>query len=472
MVALNAFEDLIAELQETYTLSLPGFKPSPLKVCYSSDNSTETSFYGSGPPLPFASSKIFEADILTWRRLTASNGDCKAVYEVTLDVEGSKFTFKAGDTIGIIPQNDESDIDFIVSHLNLTSNADKPYSITVDTSTKGNKLPIHIPVKSTIRHVLKYCVELRSLLKKAFLLSLSRYTKDDKERKILEYLCSKEGAAAYSTHVLNKSLCILDIFSIFKTCKPPIEVLLGNLPRLLPRSYSIVNSGLQNNKVVKICFSVMTNNNRKGLTTGWLEKLILNEEFTLENGLKNMSISEESQYRQKVSIYLRKNFSMFCLPENLENPLILIGPGTGVSPFIGFLEERELLKESNKDVMFGDVYLYFGCRNPKLDFIYEEELKKFLAKGTLTKLFTAFSRVDSEHRYIQDALTESGKEVVQLIMEGAHVYVCGDLNTMAVEVKEIFVKCLVDHGDMTLEEATTKISHMQKHYQYVVDAWS
>lgn len=145
----------------------------------------------------------------------------------------------------------------------------------------------------------------------------------------------------------------------------------------------------------------MTNNNRKGLTTGWLEKLILNEEFTLENGLKNMRISEESQSKQKVSIYLRKNFSMFCLPENLESSLILIGPGTGVSPFIGFLEERELLKESNKDVKFGDVYLYFGCRNPKLDFIYEEDLNNFLAKGTLTKLFTAFSRVDSEHRYIQ-----------------------------------------------------------------------
>ncbi|CAH1636357.1 unnamed protein product [Spodoptera littoralis] len=472
MVVLNAFEDIIAKLQEIDKLSLPGFKQSPLKVCYNSDNSTETSYDGLGPPLPFATSKIFDADILTWKRLTASNGDCKAVYEITLDVEDSKFTFKAGDTIGIIPQNDDSDIDFIVSHLNLASTVDLPVSITVDSSTKGNKLPIHIPAKSTLRHVLKYCVELRSLLKKAFLLSLSKYTEDDKERKILEYLCSKEGATAYSTHVLNKSLCILDIFSIFKTCKPPIEVLLGNLSRLLPRPYSIVNSGLKNNHVMKICFSVMTNNNRKGLTTGWLERLLLNEEITLENGLKNMSISKESQNKRKVSIYLRKNFSMFCLPESLEKPLILIGPGTGVSPFIGFLEERELLKESNQDVKFGDVYLYFGCRNPKLDFIYEEELKDFLAKGTLTKLFTAFSRVDSENKYIQDALIESGKEVVQLIKEGAHVYISGDLNTMAVEVKEILVNCLVEYGDMTSEEAKTKISHMQKHHQYVVDAWS
>ncbi|CAH0682988.1 unnamed protein product [Spodoptera exigua] len=384
----------------------------------------------------------------------------------------SNFTFKADDTVGITPQNDDSDICFIVNHLNLASTVDLPYSIIIESNIKGSKLPIHIPVKSTLRHVLTYCVELRSLLKKAFLLALSRYTKDDEERKILEYLCSKEGSAAYTNHVLNKRLCILDIFSIFKTCKPPIEVLLGNLPRLLPRPYSIVNSGLKNNKVMKICFSVMTSNNRKGLTTGWLERLILNREATLENGFKNMSISIESQNKQKVSIYLRKNFSMFCLPENLEKPLILIGPGTGVSPFIGFLEEREFLKETNQDIQFGDIYLYFGCRNPKLDFIYEEQLNNYLTRGTLNKLFTAFSRVNSEKKYIQDALTESGKEVVKLIKEGAHVYICGDLNTMAVEVKEILINCLVEHGDMTLEEAKAKISYMQKEHQYVVDAWS
>ncbi|KAH9631682.1 hypothetical protein HF086_014683 [Spodoptera exigua] len=362
MVALSAFEDIIADLQEIEKLSLPEFKQTPLKVCYTNDNNTETTYDGSGPPLPFAASKIFDADILTWKRLTAANEDCKAVYEITLDVEDSNLTFKAGDTVGIIPQNDDSDIGFIVNHLNLASTVDLPYSIIIESNIKGSKLPIHIPVKSTLRHVLRYCVELRSLLKKAFLLSLSRYTKDDEERKILEYLCSKEGSAAYTNHVLNKRLCILDIF------------------------------------------------------------------------------------------------------KNLEKPLILIGPGTGVSPFIGFLEEREFLKETNQDIQFGDVYLYFGCRNPKLDFIYEEQLNKYLEKGTLNKLFTAFSRVNSEKKYIQ--------EVVQLIKEGAHVYICGDLNTMAVEVKEILINCLVEYGDMTLEEAKAKISYMQKQHQYVVDAWS
>lgn len=200
-------------------------------------------------------------------------------------------------------------------------------------------------------------------------------------------------------------MCILDIFTIFKSCKPPVEVLLANLPRLYPRPYSIVNSGLKDNRVIRICFSVMTmtSNNRNGLTTGWLENLMLNHGFSLEKGIKNLSISSNANLvKEKIPIFLRKNLSMFCLPASLETPLILIGPGTGVSPFIGFLEERESWMETNPDIKLGEVWLFFGCRNPELDFIYEEELNGFLSRGTLNKLFTAFSRVDNrETKYIQ-----------------------------------------------------------------------
>lgn len=146
----------------------------------------------------------------------------------------------------------------------------------------------------------------------------------------------------------------------------------------------------------------MANNNRKGLTTGWLENLILNEDLSLVNGIKNLSVSSDIYYsKERIPIFLRKNLNKFCLPRNLETPLILIGPGTGISPFIGFLEERENLKETNPDVKLGDVWLFFGCRNPKLDFIYEKELNRFLSRGILNKLFTAFSRVDDhETKYI------------------------------------------------------------------------
>lgn len=236
-----------------------------------------------------------------------------------------------------------------------------------------------------------------------FLLALSRHTKDENERRTLEYLCSKEGANAYTTHILNKYFCILDLFTTFKSCQPPVEVLLANLPRLLPRPYSIVNSGLSNPNVIKICFSVNElANNRKGLVTGWLE-IIINRKSNIEDKLELLNINDDCSTNDKVPIYIRKNMSGFTPPEDLGIPLILIGPGTGVAPFIGFLEERQHLKCEQPGLKLGEVWLFFGCRNPKLDFIYEKELNKFLENGIINKLNTSFSRIEngSENKYIQ-----------------------------------------------------------------------
>lgn len=235
-------------------------------------------------------------------------------------------------------------------------------------------------------------------------MALSKYTKDENEKKVLEYLCSKEGSEAYQMYVLNRNMSILDIFKEFKSCKPGIEVLIANLPRLLPRPYSVVNTGLKNSKEIKICFSVIdTGNNRKGLTTGLLENMILSNAFDLEDRLKNLIIVDDcnKQSYGRIPMYIRKNLSGFSLPSNLEEPLILIGTGTGVAPFIGFLEEIELAKDNNPNGKFGDVCLFFGCRNPKLDYIYEKELQEFNTKGVLNKLYTAFSRDSSEVKYVQ-----------------------------------------------------------------------
>ncbi|XP_013173220.1 PREDICTED: methionine synthase reductase isoform X2 [Papilio xuthus] len=302
-----------------------------------------------------------------------------------------------------------------------------------------------------------------------FLLALSRYTKDETEKKVLEYLCSKEGSISYTNYILNKNLCMLDLFEIFKTCKPPVEVILEHLPRLLPRPYSIVNSSLINPNEIKICFSVMNiGYNRKGLVTGWLESLI-NE--SLEDKMRNITITDkkETMMDKKVSIYLRKNINQFSFPDKISRPMILIGPGTGVAPYIGFLEEQ--MKEEERDGHI--IWLFFGCRYPDLDFIYKDELHDFKDSGVLTKLTTVFSRFnDCEDKYIQDAILSNGKEVSELLKNGALVYVCGDVKTMATQVTESFVKCLVNFSDLTQEDAEKFVCDMQKEKTYLIDLWN
>ncbi|CAG4935478.1 unnamed protein product [Parnassius apollo] len=470
MTVLYNLCDIFDNLCQQTTLSLPPLKHNYLKIEFENSDNNETVYHGQAPTLPFAASEVYDVPMCNWRHLTVEHADCKAVYEVTFDISSTNLSFCPGDTIGLIPKNLDAEVDFVIDHLDLTSIVDCSYTITVDHGQKGARTPAHVPVKSRLRHVLTHCVDIRAVVKKLFLLALSRYTKDEREKMVLEYLCSKEGSPAYTTHILNKNLCILDLFAIFKTCKPPIEVVLEHLPRLLPRPYSIVNSALANSNLLKICFSVMNiGNNRKGLVTGWLEQII--KEPSLEDLITNINLKDDKvTLVHKVPIYLRKNINQFSFPEVCTSPLLLIGPGTGVAPYIGLLEQKEY--QGNKDL--GMIWLFFGCRNPNLDFIYKKELENFVSKGVLNKLTTSFSRWEgcNSKKYIQESILQNGEEVSKLLKEGAKVYICGNVRTMAAQVKETLVKCLVEYTSNTQEEAEKFISNLQKNKRYLVDSWN
>ncbi|CAH2229778.1 jg5797 [Pararge aegeria aegeria] len=469
MVISRNFQGLFESLNETVVLSLPKLKENAIKINFTGSHEYKT-VYKQEPLLPFAASEVFNAPIHRWRRLTALDENCKAAYEITFDVKGSNLDFRPGDTIGIIPQNSQSDVDNLLEHLNINDLADINYTISTDAGKKGVKVPPHIPVESTLRHILTYCVDLRGVLKKLFLLSLSMHTKDASEKRILEYFSSKEGSIAYTTHILNERICLLDILSIFTSCKPPIGLILEYLPRLLPRPYSIANSDHENS-FIKVCFSVMDiGNNRKGVTTGWLEDIIIkHDNCDLEERMKNMNISN---VETKIPIYIRKNINGFCLPESLDTPIILIGPGTGVSPFIGFLEERRNIQKKNPETKFGYAWLFFGCRNPKYDFIYEEELNNFLSNGVLNELTTSFSRCgNTESGYVQEAIKQNSEKLAKLILKGAHVYVCGDIKKMAPSVREAITECIATYGD-EVNEPEEFIANMIKEKKYLLDIWN
>jgi sulfite reductase (NADPH) flavoprotein alpha-component len=105
-------------------------------------------------------------------------------------------------------------------------------------------------------------------------------------------------------------------------------------------------------------------------------------------------------------------------------PVILIGAGTGIGPLAGFIRNN-----TGKYPM----YLYWGGRDPESDFLYEPELKNYLADSRLTQLHTAFSRVDNGVR-VQTRLTEDAENMRKLIQSGGQVLVCGS-SAMALSVR-------------------------------------
>ena len=90
--------------------------------------------------------------------------------------------------------------------------------------------------------------------------------------------------------------------------------------------------------------------------------------FYIENIYNSVKDFKSNRITNKIFI----KDSTFLLPAKDELPMIMVGPGTGVVPFIGFMEEKEARLKSNPSLSFGNAYLFFGCRYSNSDFIYKE----------------------------------------------------------------------------------------------------
>jgi cytochrome P450/NADPH-cytochrome P450 reductase len=176
----------------------------------------------------------------------------------------------------------------------------------------------------------------------------------------------------------------------------------------------------------------------------------------------------ERELGDVVYAFTKDTKSRFRLPENPQTPMIMIGPGTGLAPFRGFLQERAVLKAQGKEV--GKSLLYFGCRDPEQDFIYQDELQAFAEQG-ITDLSVAFSRLDGKKAYVQDKIKEDQDKVWQLLQEGAIVYICGDASKMAPDVRKAFAAIYQAKMGTSEQEANQWLDALTAQNRYLVDVW-
>jgi len=164
----------------------------------------------------------------------------------------------------------------------------------------------------------------------------------------------------------------------------------------------------------------------------------------------------------------------------------MIGPGTGVAPFRGFLQDR-LWHQQNGVKDLGDAMLFFGCRHPEVDFMYRDELER-AHRNSLVELSVAFSRVGDTalpaadyfqtNGYVQDAIATKGERVWSLIERGAIIYVCGDAAKMLPDVRRAFT-LLAQQYDLELagKQHTTQaaedwLAQLEASSRFLVDAWA
>lgn len=334
--------------------------------------------------------KPFHAKILAAERVTPPGYD-KQIIHMELDIKGSGIVYKPGDAFGVLPENDPGLVDGILERLGQAGSK----SFTTSEQINGIETPC------TVREALLRHCDLTSPPKKTFLRFLAEACRKEEERDSLLEIVSTSGKSKYKEEMLGGQPNLLDILEMYPSCKPPMEGLIEFLPALAPREYSVSSALEVHENEIHFAFSVVefetsAGRKRRGVATTWLEGLA--ERVMGAGGVE-----------ERIPIYLKPS-SSFRHPEDLSKPIILIGPGTGVSPFRGFLEARKIMVERDGEDgrNIGEAWLFKGCRSSK-DNLYHQDFESLREELPKMVLETAFSREQERKVYVQHKMADNSE---------------------------------------------------------------
>ena len=361
-------------------------------------------------------------------------------------------SYRAGDHLGVIPHNSDSLVRRVAARFGFGQ------EVNIRLKPMTNRKTF-LPVNQTIsvHRLLADYVELQDVATRSQIQVLADHTECPPEKMKLMALTGEDemSAARYKEDVLAKRKSIIDLLEEFPACTLPFEVYLEMLPALRPRYYSISSSPLADAYGCSITVAVIEGPARSG-------------HGTFQGVCTNYLARQEAG--DVLYAFVKDTKSAFRLPEEPTTPIILVGPGTGLAPFRGFLQERSALRAAGTEV--GASLLFFGCRHPQQDFLYEDELREFESQG-VTRLSTSFSRVEGKKKcYVQDEIYALRDEVWELIDAGAAIYVCGDASRMAPDVRRTFAAIYCEKTGASVAEAEEWLNELTAQNRYLVDVWA
>jgi cytochrome P450/NADPH-cytochrome P450 reductase len=262
------------------------------------------------------------------------------------------------------------------------------------------------------------------------------------------------SAERYGAEVFGKRKSVFDLLEEHPACELPFHAFLEMLSLLAPRYYSISSSPAGAPARCSVTAAVVESpaSSGRGIYRG-----------VCSNYLAGRRAGDT------IRATVRETKAGFRLSDDSSVPIIMIGPGTGLAPFRGFLQERASLRA--RGVALGPAMLFFGCRHPAQDYLYADELKAFAAEG-ITELHTAFSRGDGPKTYVQHLIVAEKDRVWSLIEKGAIVYVCGDGGRMEPDVKATLVGIHRERTGADAGAAQRWIDDLGAKNRYVLDVWA
>jgi sulfite reductase (NADPH) flavoprotein alpha-component len=345
----------------------------------------------------------FEAEISESVRLTGSRSTSDT-HHVALSLEGSGILYEPGDSLGVVPSNDPALADAVLKAVGLAG----------DGELRGALIDRLDITTLTARQIEDFARETKTQALPADWAA---------GRQIIDLLETAPGALT-------------------------AEQLTALLRPLPPRYYSIASSRKAVGEEAHL------------LVAG----LRYSTHGRDRSGVASVDITARHREGDKLKVFLRPN-PHFRLPTDNDRPIVMIGPGTGLAPFRGFLQEREATGAAGRN------WLVFGHRNYTHDFLYQLELQDWLKSSLLTRLDVAFSRDQPEKRYVQHTLWHARSDLYAWLKDGAALYVCGDANAMAKDVHAMLLRILADQGNQDEASAKAELDAIRRDGRYLRDVY-
>jgi sulfite reductase (NADPH) flavoprotein alpha-component len=384
-------------------------------------SATNSPIQNSIEPIKYSKKNPFKAPVFEKISLHGKALERQTLH-IELATEDEALTYEPGDSAGVIPFNSK----VLIGEVLKVTALDPQEELELN----GTKL--------TLYEALRRNFELSKITTDV----VKRYLAFAPNKKLQTLI---EDAGEFKDYLYGRD--IVDLLEDF-----PVKVTAKDLAAILrpiqPRSYSISSSPLACPGELHLTVSVV-NYEKSGRR---------------KRGACSSFLAELDGEDEQVPIFIESNPN-FRLPQNSETPIVMIGAGTGIAPYRAFVQHRELSDNPGKS------WLFFGNRNFETEFLYQTEWQNFLKSGALTKMSVAFSRDGDKKEYVQHRLIENSAELFKWLEEGAHFYICGDMNNMAGDVQKALVKIVEKEGALNPEGAQEYITNLQKEKRLQLDVY-
>ena len=408
------------------------------------------------------------ANVSSNTRLTP-NTHWQDVRHLKLDLEGLH-PYAPGDVLTIYPKNFPSDVNQFLTTMGWLPIADKPIKFQPSSSSVSStsRLPVHnfAPTQiTTLRQLLINHLDILSIPRRSFFAQLAHYTNDEFHKNRLMEFTDPEYIDELYDYTTRPRRSILEVLHEFDSVKIPWQRVCSIIPSLRGRQFSIASAMTEGPAtesqgkstriellIAIVKYKTIIKRIRQGVATRYIASFAPGQRITVTLSRGGLGVTQKE----------------------LDRPVVMIGPGTGVAPMRALTQQRLQWRKENqlhhnppaKDLLF------FGCRNAESDYFFKDEWEALGQSGAPLDVFTAFSRDQRRKVYVQDVIRQQSARVYDAVAnQNGVIFLCGSAGKMPQAVREALIEGFQEHGGMSRADAEAYLVGLEKGGRYRQETW-